>query len=112
MCEFKVFIRNGEVEKVYDDVVYAKVNGETIILKNVLGMRKTVSSALIEEVDVQSETLKIKRSSIIGKLLIFLDKYGELINRGIYNEDIEKLWEEIKSEGDAMVKKLWILTHK
>jgi|YelNatPaOPRAMG01_1025707.scaffolds.fasta_scaffold51274_2 predicted RNA-binding protein len=109
MCEFKVLIKN---EEVYDDVVYAKLEGETIILKDVLGIRKTISSAIIEEVDVQSETLKLKRSSIVGKLLAFLSRYDELASRGVYSEEIEELWEEIKGEGEAMVKKLWVLTHK
>jgi len=109
MCEFKVLIKN---EEVYDGVVYAKLEGETVILKDVLGIRKTISPAIIEEVDVQSETLKLKRSSIIGKLLAFLSRYDELASRGAYSEEIEELWEEIKGEGEAMVKKLWTLTHK
>ena len=109
MCEFKVLIKNGEV---YDDVIYVKLEGETIVLKDVLGVRKTISSAIIEEVDVQSETLKLRRSNIIGKLLVFLSRYDELASKGTYSEEIEKLWEEIKGEGEAMVKKLWISTHK
>lgn len=112
MCEFKVFIRNGEAKEVCSDVVYVKVDGGTIVLKDVLGRRETVPSAIIEEVDVRSETLKLRRNSIIGKLLAFLSKYDELTSIGVYSEEIEKLWENVKGEGDAMVKRLWALTHK
>jgi len=44
--------------------------------------------------------------------LAFLSRYDELASRGVYSEEIEELWEEIKGEGEAMVKKLWVLTHK
>ncbi len=112
MCEFKVFIRDGEVRKVYDDVVYVKINGETIVLKDVLGIRKAIPSAIIEEVDVQSETLKLRGGSIIGKLLVFLNRYDDLISRGTYSGDVERLWEDVKREGDAMVERLRASTYK
>jgi predicted RNA-binding protein len=109
MCEFKVLIKN---EEVYDDVIYAKLEGEAIVLRDVLGVRKTIPSAIIEEVDVQAETLKLRKDSIVGKLLVFLSMYDELASKGMYSEEIERLWEEIKGEGEAMVKRLWTLTHK
>jgi len=60
MCEFNVLI-NGET--VFKDAVYAKVNGNKVILKDVLGVSKEIENCKIVEVDVNSERLVLSSSS-------------------------------------------------
>jgi len=54
MCEFTVFL-NKEI--VCRDVVYAKIEGNKVLLKDVLGVAKTMENCKIAEVDVSSERL-------------------------------------------------------
>jgi len=54
MCEFKV-LKKGEV--VFKDAVYAKVNGDNVTVRDVLGISKTFENSTIAEVDVHAERL-------------------------------------------------------
>ena len=49
MCEFKATL---DGESVLDDVVYAKVEGDKVILRDVLGETKEFRNCKITEVDV------------------------------------------------------------
>ena len=60
MCEFNVLV-NGEV--VFKDAVYAKVDGNKVILKDVLGVSKVFEACKIVEIDVNSERLVLSSSS-------------------------------------------------
>ncbi len=59
MCEFKVSVkkRNGHEEAVAEDIVYAKAEASSIILKDVLGNSVRVENAAVLEVDVEAEQL-------------------------------------------------------
>jgi len=50
VCEFKATL---DGESVLDDVVYAKVEGDKVILRDVLGETKEFRNCKIIEVDVQ-----------------------------------------------------------
>jgi len=54
MCEFNVIL-NGET--VFKDVVYAKTEGTSVTVKNVLGEAKKFKNCKITEVDVNSTRL-------------------------------------------------------
>jgi predicted RNA-binding protein len=54
MCEFNV-IFNGKTQ--FKDVVYAKIDGANVIIKNVLGETKEFKNCTITEVDVNSTRL-------------------------------------------------------
>jgi predicted RNA-binding protein len=54
MCEFKVIL-NGET--LFKDVVYAKTEGNVVIVKNVLGEAKEFKNCNITEVNVNSTRL-------------------------------------------------------
>ena len=54
MCEFTVFLGK---EIVCRDIVYAKVEGNKVLLKDVLGAAKTIVDCRIVEIDVSSERL-------------------------------------------------------
>ncbi len=60
MCEFDVLIK-GEV--VFKDAVYAKADGNKVILKDVLGVSKVFEDYKIVEIDVNSERLVLSVSS-------------------------------------------------
>lgn len=54
MCEFKVIL-NGE--EVWNDVVYAKAEGNKVILRDVAGRSKEFRNCKIIEVDVNATRL-------------------------------------------------------
>jgi predicted RNA-binding protein len=54
MCEFDVIL-NGKT--VFKDVVYAKVESDKVIVKDVLGKSKEFKNCKIVEVDVNSTRL-------------------------------------------------------
>jgi len=54
MCEFTVFL---DKEIVCRDIVYAKTEGNKVLLKDVLGAIKIIENCKIVEVDVSSERL-------------------------------------------------------
>jgi predicted RNA-binding protein len=59
MCEFNVIL-NGKT--VFKDVVYAKMDGNKIIVKDVLGKAKEFDNCKIMEVDVNSTRLVLSSS--------------------------------------------------
>ncbi len=54
MCEFNVII-NGTVQ--FKDVIYSKVDGENITVKNIMGEAKEFKGYKIVEVDVPNTRL-------------------------------------------------------
>ncbi len=64
MCEFKVFLKSGGREDaVAEDIVYARVENGSIILKGVLGDSVKVENAEILEVDVEAERLILSKTT-------------------------------------------------
>jgi predicted RNA-binding protein len=59
MCEFKVIL-NGKI--VFKEVVYAKMESNSIILRDVLGESKEFKKCKIVEVDVNSTRLVLSSS--------------------------------------------------
>jgi len=59
MCEFSVFFKG---EAVFKDVVYAKADGNRVILRDVLGVSKVLGDCKIVEIDVTSERLVLSPS--------------------------------------------------
>jgi len=49
MCEFNVIL---DGRTVFGDVIYAKVDGSTVIVKNILGAAQEYKNVKIAEVDV------------------------------------------------------------
>jgi predicted RNA-binding protein len=56
MCEFNVIL-NRKTQ--FKDVIYAKVEGENVTVKNVLGEAKEFKGCKIVEVDVNSTRLTL-----------------------------------------------------
>ena len=54
MCEFNVIL-NGKTQ--FKDVIYTKVEGDNVIVKNIMGEAKEFKGYKIIEVDVNSARL-------------------------------------------------------
>jgi len=54
MCEFKVFL-DGDV--VFRDVIYAKMESNSVVVRDVLGESRSFKNCRIVEVDVSSTRL-------------------------------------------------------
>jgi predicted RNA-binding protein len=54
MCEFNVIL-NGKIQ--FKDVIYAKVEGANVLVKNILGEAKEFKDCKIIEADVNSTRL-------------------------------------------------------
>lgn len=59
MCEFKVFLGDGEIMR---DVIYAREEGGKVILRDVLGETRIVEGAKILEVDVSAVRLLLGKT--------------------------------------------------
>lgn len=59
MCEFKVYL-NGE--KIFQDVIYAKIEGKDLVLRDVIGEVQKVVNCRIVEIDVSSAKLAIEQA--------------------------------------------------
>ena len=57
MCEFKVFL---DGEKVAEDVIYAKVEDDGVVLRDIIGTEKVIEGAEIVEVNVIGTRLILK----------------------------------------------------
>jgi len=60
VCEFKVFL---DGEKVAEDVIYAKVEGHTVTLRDIIGRPVVLDSVKIVEVDVVSTRLVLSHTN-------------------------------------------------
>jgi predicted RNA-binding protein len=107
MCEFKVITPHGEIAR---EITYATIEGKAVLLKDVLGATTRAENMIITEVDVGRETLTLEEAPIIASLLSFLSAWRESLSRGSYDESIESYWEDVKAQGDAMVRLLWSKT--
>jgi predicted RNA-binding protein len=61
LCEFKVMFGK---EVVFDDAVYAKVEGNEVIVKDILGDYKKFENCRITEVDVNKVKLVLSPTKI------------------------------------------------
>jgi len=58
VCEFKILLDGKEV---FQDVIYAKLEGDNLILRDVMGTARNIPNVRIVEVDVSSEKLILQK---------------------------------------------------
>lgn len=108
MCEFKVVLEDdGKLREVASDIIHIKLEGNMLMLRDIIGKTVKLKSAIITEVNVPREELKLYSNSLLDKVLTFIKKYNECVRTGTYSEDLEELWEEVKAEGSEMIRSLW-----
>ena len=54
MCEFNVYL---DGEKIMAEVIYAKIEGDNVLISDIIGEDKIIENATIIEVDVPSTSL-------------------------------------------------------
>ena len=64
MCEFRVIL---DGKQIMEEVIYAKMDGEKIILRDIIGDEKTVENATILEVNVLNTLLTLQHTKINGE---------------------------------------------
>lgn len=104
MCEFKVLNEGRLVAK---DIVYASILNGRLILKDALNSPTCAGNALIAEIDVSNETMKVKEDPLIGNMLQFLDSIASCERSAKYDRRLEAIWQEVKCRGDEMIRQLW-----
>jgi predicted RNA-binding protein len=108
MCELKVTLKEeGRSTEVAEDVVYVKLSGRNLILKDVLGGSRVVEDALVEELDISKESLTLVKAPLLAKAVKFLSLYNAALSSGKYDQSLEAAWEEVKAEGDRCVREAW-----
>jgi predicted RNA-binding protein len=58
MCEFKVFL---DGEKVAEDIVYAKIEGDQVTIRDILGRFTVFESTSLDELNVMTTRLLLSR---------------------------------------------------
>jgi predicted RNA-binding protein len=59
MCEFRVFL---DGEQIAEDVIYAKTEGHSVIIRDILGQPIVRKNVKIAEIDVTSTRLVLERT--------------------------------------------------
>ena len=107
MCELKVHVNTGQKdEQVAQDVVYAHMGENHVVLNDALGAMHIIPDALISEIDIGKETLFLRQSSIVAPFLRFIEACGRLEATRKYAE-AEESWNDLKAKGDEIVRSLW-----
>ena len=107
MCELTVrLIAPQKDEQVAQDVVYARVDKDHVLLKDVLGAAHEIPGALISTIDVGKETLSLRQSSVVGPFLRFLEACEGAETSRNYPA-AEESWNDLKAKGDEIVRTLW-----
>jgi predicted RNA-binding protein len=107
MCELRVHVNTPtKVEDVAQDVVYAQVQANHVLLKDVLGATRTIPDTFISTVDIGKEALLLRQSPVVAPFLRFLDACETAETTRDYSR-VEESWNDFKAEGDKTVRSLW-----
>lgn len=102
MCELSVLLdKDGESKQIAKDVVYALQNGDTLLVKDILGTPTEVSSAMITKLNIANETLTLIAHPLVGQFL----KFFAILTEESNFSDIEQAWNQLKKTGDELIKK-------
>ena len=107
MCELKVHIDTGQKdEQVAQDIVYANLDENHVLLKDVLGATHMIPDALISTIDIGKETLFLRQSSVVAPFLRFIEACERAETTRKY-AGAEESWNDLKAKGDEVVRSLW-----
>jgi predicted RNA-binding protein len=57
MCEFNIIL---DGQKVFSDVIYAKIEGSTVTVKNIIGGAKQYTNVKVTEIDVTTTRIVLE----------------------------------------------------
>jgi len=105
MCEFKVYSgTEGKQELIAEDITNAKLDENSLVLSDILGRTVKVEGALITEVDVKNESLRVYSSPLIFNLLTLFVSCERWDRRPI--DQLESAWKALKERGDQVISSL------
>jgi len=101
LCEFKVYLETeGKQELIAEDITNAKLDENSLVLTDILGRTTKVEGALITEIDVKKESLRVYTSPVIFELLkLFISFEPDL---SALNE-LQSAWKAVKARGDELI---------
>jgi len=107
MCELKVHVNTPQKEEqVAEDVVYASLEADHVLLRDVLGVMHRIPDVLISTIDIGKESLFLRQSSVVGPFLRFIEACERAETTHNYAE-AEESWNDLKAKGDEVVRSLW-----
>ncbi|MFX1478210.1 MAG: CooT family nickel-binding protein, partial [Promethearchaeota archaeon] len=77
MCEFKIIRKNDDSHLVEDIVVISYDNDNRLVLKDIIGLGKTLDSALILEVNTLNQKTVILENPIVKDFINLLVKLND-----------------------------------
>jgi len=105
LCEFKVYLGPQERQKlVAEEITTAKLDGNSLVLTDILGRTIKVQGALITGVDVKSESLLLYSAPFVSELLKLFVSF-ERWDRSSINQ-LESAWKALKTAGDEVINSL------
>jgi len=105
MCEFKVYSGpEGKQELIAEDIANAKLEENSLVLSDIIGRTTKVEGALITEVDVKNESLRLYSSPLIFDLLTLFISCERRDQSAI--DQLESTWKALKARGDQVISSL------
>lgn len=77
MCEFKIIRKNDDSQLAEDIVVISYDNDNKLVLKDIIGLGKTLDSALILEVNTLNQKTVILENPIVKDFINLLVKLND-----------------------------------
>jgi predicted RNA-binding protein len=102
MCELSVLLnKDGESQQIAKDIVYALQDGDTMVVRDILGTSTQVSSAMIAKLNITNETLTLIAHPLVGQFL----KFFALLTDESSISEVEQAWDQLKKMGDELIQK-------
>jgi predicted RNA-binding protein len=100
MCELSVLLnKDGESQQIAKDIVYALQDGDTMVVRDILGTSTQVSSAMIAKLNITNETLTLIAHPLVGQFL----KFFALLTDESSISEVEQAWDQLKKMGDELI---------
>ena len=94
----------GKQELIAEDITNAKLDENSLVLSDILGRAAKVEGALVTEVDVKNESLRVYSSPLIFDLLTLFVSCERRDRRTI--DQLESAWKALKERGDKVISSL------
>jgi hypothetical protein len=98
MCEFKIVDKKVNNQLAEDVVLLSYSNGNTLLLKDILGIANEAESALIYEVNTLDQTCTIIQHPIVNPFISLLEKINDNTVTSTDIEQFQSKLEELKKD--------------
>jgi len=109
VCEFSVYLKVGlKEEKIAEDITSVKLENGVLVLRDVLGATKNITNAIVGDLNVDKEVMRLRQLPVLSQLMNFIRIYENCLIEEKYVEELETAWDEVKAEGDSVLRGLWM----